>query len=377
MSRRKLKVAFVHEFLTQYGGAERVLEELLKLFPGSVIYTIIYDRNKMGRSFSDATIQTSPLQSFPLAVSRYKWYLPLMPWAIEQLELPSDLDLVISDSSAFAKGVRVPPGIPHLCYLHTPTRYLWSVRDLYVRDAPIPSWVRPFVGPVLDAQKRWDYLAAQRPDRYIANSRNVQRQLLEFYDRETADVLFPFVDIKRFQPAQEIGDYTLVLGRLEPIKRTDLVLEACARLGWPLKVAGTGSWLERYRRQYEDVPTIEFLGRVPDEALPDLYARAKVFVFPAQEDAGITPLEAMASGRPVLAYAQGGALESITPGVSGEFFTKQTPESVMAGLTGHDWTRYTKARIQSQAERFDVQAFDKHFLAIVDELVAEGRTHGH
>ena len=122
---------------------------------------------------------------------------------------------------------------------------------------------------------------------------------------------------------------------------------------------------------------MEFFGGVPDEALPDLYARAKVFVFPAQEDAGITPLEAMASGRPVLAYAQGGALESITPGVSGEFFTKQTPESVMAGLTGHDWTRYTKARIQSQAERFDVQAFDKHFLAIVDELVAEGRTHGH
>lgn len=377
MVARRPKVAFVHEFLTQYGGAERVLEALLEQYPDAPLYTLIYDPEKMGKAFAGRDIRTSPLQQFPLSRSKFKWYLPLMAWATEQLRLPTDLDLVISDSSAFAKGVIAPQGVPHLCYLHTPTRYLWSSRDEYVRDAPIPGIVRPFVGPVLNYLKRWDYLAGQRPDVYIANSKNVAQRLERYYDRQADHILFPFVDLERFRPSDTIGDYVFVLSRLEPYKRADLVLDACRELGWPLKVAGGGSMLGEYKRRYADAPHIEFLGRVDDAQLPELYARARVFVFPPEEDAGMTPLEAMASGRPVLAYGRGGALESIKPGLSGEFFDEQTVESVKKALTSYDWTRYTAASIRTHVAQFDVKPFVAKFDTIVRSTITEGSTrHG-
>lgn len=368
---RPLKVVLVREFLTQYGGAERVLDALLELFPDAPIYTLIYNPDMIGQRYAKRDVRSSVLQSLPFAKAHHKWYLPLMPWAVDQIELPSDLDLVISDSSAYAKGVRAPKGVLHLCYLHTPTRYLWTVRNEYVRDAPIPSWVRPFVGPVLDAQKRWDYLAAQRPNFYIANSRNIAKRLEETYDRRADAILFPFVDASRFHVSEAVDDYVLVLGRLEPIKRTELVIEACLKLGWRLKVGGGGSWLERYRRQYGHHPQIEFLGRVPDEDLPDLYARAKVFVFPAEEDAGITPLEAMASGRPVLAYGKGGALESITPGVTGELFTDQTADGIATALTQFDWMRYNPSVIRAHVQQFDKQMFKRQFMDHVYQAITQ------
>ncbi len=364
-----MKVVLIREFLTQYGGAERVLDALLELFPEAPIFTLVYNPETIGHRYAKRDIRPSVLQSLPLARSHHKWYLPLMPWAVDQIELPKDIDLVISDSSSYAKGVKAPPGVPHLCYLHTPTRYLWTVRDEYVRDAPIPSLIRPLVGPILDAQKRWDYLAAQRPDFYIANSQNIAGQLERYYDRTADAVLFPFVDVDRFKPSNSVDDYVLVLGRLEPYKRTDLIIEACIKLGWRLKVAGGGSWLERYRQRYGQHRNVDFLGRVPDEALPSLYARAKVFVFPAEEDAGITPLEAMASGRPVLAYAKGGVLESIKAGVTGEFFTQQTADGIAAALTKFDWMRYTPSAIRAQAERFDVKAFKAGFMDCVKDAM--------
>ncbi|MBI4022766.1 glycosyltransferase [Candidatus Berkelbacteria bacterium] len=372
MTARPLKVALVHEFLTQYGGAERVLEAFMALFPDALVYTLVYDEIRVGTIFPKERIRTSPLQLLPFK-RHYKWYLPALAWAVEQLEIPQDVDLVLTDASAYAKGVRVPAHIPHLCYLHTPTRYLWSVRDEYVESAPIPALIRPFVGPVLDALKRWDYLAAQRPDRLIANSKNTAIQAKRYYDREPQAVIFPFVNTKRFVPVAqaEVGDYFLMLVRIEPYKKVDLVAEVFAELGWPLKVAGGGSKLAEFRERFAKDPNIEFLGRVSDEALPGLYAHCRAFIFPQEEDAGMTPLEAMASGRPVLAYGQGGALESVKPGVTGEFFTEQTPVALKAALTGHDWMRYTSAEIRRHAERFDLGHFTGRIEQEIETLLDE------
>lgn len=366
-----LKVALVHDLLTQYGGAERVLEQFMRMFPGSLVYTLVYDESRVGRYFPREQIRTSPLQSLPFK-RHYKWYLPAMAWAVEQLHIPSDVDLVLSDASAYAKGVRVPPGVPHVCYLHTPTRYLWSVRDEYVDAAPIPAAVRPFVGPVLDRLKRWDYLAAQRPDRIIANSANIAAQTKRYYDRDADAVVFPFVDTARFQPVPtaEVGDYFLMLTRVEPYKKVDLVAEVFAELGWPLKIAGGGSRLAEFRARFEPQTNIEFLGRVPDEALPRLYARCRAFIFPQEEDAGITPLEAMASGRPVLAYGKGGALESVTAGVTGEFFYSQTHDALRAALTKYDWMRYTPGTIRHHAERFDISRFTEKIEREVEAVLS-------
>ncbi len=369
MSRRGLRVALVHEFLTQFGGAERVLAEFARMFPDARIYTLIHDPAKIGPDlFEPDRIVTSPLQGMPFARTRFKWYLPVMDWATERLVLPGDLDLVLSDASAFAKGVLAPPGVPHLCYLHTPTRYLWSVQDSYVRDAPIPAVVRPFVGPVLRRLKRWDYAAAQRPHAYIANSRNVAEQTKRYYDREPDAVIFPFVDTDRFSGTFTPKDYVFALSRIEPYKRLDLVADACLAAKLPLKVAGSGTRLAELRERYKRYPTIEFLGRVPDDALPKLYGEARVFVFSQEEDAGITPLEAMAAGRPVLAYGKGGALESVKSGVSGEFFDEQTPEALSAALMRYDWQRYRAAAIRAHVAAFDVARFRAKVETVIDDV---------
>ncbi|MEK7184424.1 MAG: glycosyltransferase [Patescibacteria group bacterium] len=365
---RRLKVALVHELLTQLGGGERILVEFSRMFPDAKIYTMIHDPDKIGNAIDPARVITSPLQSMPFSQQLYKWYVPVMDWAIEQFQLPDDLDLVLSDASAFAKGVRAPKGVPHLCYLHTPTRYLWSVQESYVREQPIPALIRPFVKPGLQRLKRWDYIAAQRPHAYVANSTNVAEQLQRYYDRSAEAVIFPFVDTSLFQTSTKVDDYYFILTRLEPYKRVDLVVDACIQLGARLKVAGSGTLLEELRVRYADQPTIEFLGRVTDEALPDLYANARAFIFPQEEDAGITPLESMAAGRPVLAYGKGGALQSVVPGVTGEFFEEQSVDSIAAALTKYDWTSYTSKAIQAHVAQFDVTEFRDKMHTVIETV---------
>jgi glycosyltransferase involved in cell wall biosynthesis len=366
---RKLRVALVHELLTQLGGGERILVEFSRMFPDAKIYTLIHDPAKIGNVIDPSRVITSPLQSMPLSRKLYKWYVPIMDWAIEQLKLPNDIDLVLSDSSAFAKGVLAPKGVPHLCYLHTPTRYLWSVQDSYVRDQPIPALIRPFVKPGLRRLKRWDYIAAQRPHAYIANSDNVATQLQRYYDRTAETVIFPFVDSSLFQLASKVEDYFFILTRMEPYKRVDLVIDACIQAGLKLKVAGSGTQLEELRSRYADSKGIEFLGRVSDEALPDLYAGAKAFIFPQEEDAGITPLEAMAAGTPVLAYGKGGALESVKGGITGEFFYEQTVAAIAQALTKYDWKRYNRSTIRQHVAQFDVTEFRTKVRQIIDDLL--------
>lgn len=365
--KKQPKVALVHDFLTQYGGGERVLDIFREMFPDATIYTLIHDPAKLKGRYKGATVTESPLAGFPLAQARYKYYLPLMPWAIEHIDLPDDLDLVLSDCSAFTKGVRAPHGVPHICYLHTPTRYLWSVQDEYLANSPAPSWAHPFVRTILNRMKRWDYLAAQKPDFYIANSKNIAGQLQQYYDRPADAVLFPAVDAARFKIA-EPDDYFLVLARMEPYKRFDLAIEACIQLGMRLKVVGTGTQFAAITERYKS-PLVEFLGWVPDEQLPELYAKAKAFIFPQEEDAGITPLEAMASGCPVVAFGRGGALESVIPGKTGEFFQEQTTESLAKTLAGHDWTRYNRKAIRRHAEQFDTVQFKRRMIEHITEVL--------
>lgn len=368
MPKRRLKVALVHELLTQLGGGERILVEFSKMFPDAQIYTLIYDEQKIGKVLDPKRIVTSPLQHMPLSRQKYKWYVPMMDWAIEQFQLPDDLDLVLSDASAFAKGVLAPKGVPHVCYLHTPTRYLWSVQDEYVRDQPIPAAIRPFVKPGLQRLKRWDYIAAQRPHAYIANSENIAAQMEQYYNRTAEAIVFPFVDISLFH-LDTPDDYVFMLTRVEPYKRVELVADACVKLGLRLKVAGSGTRLDEFRDRYAAHPTVEFLGRVSDEALPGLYAKARVFVFPQEEDAGITPLEAMAAGRPVLAYGKGGALQSVKAGVTGEFFGEQTAEAIAAALTKYDWTSYNSKAIRAHAANFDVARFREQISDTIDAVL--------
>lgn len=361
---RKIKIALVHEFLNQFGGAERVLEAFIELFPEAEIYTIVYDPKKMHGKFEDVKINTSFLQKFS---KYYKYMLPFMPKAIESLEIPNDVDLVLSDASAFSKGVKVPAGVPHICYLHTPTRYLWIVRDEYVESA-LPSFLRPLkflVDAVLDRQRVWDYLAAQNPDSYIANSKNTALKLHQIYDRKEGKVLFPFVDMEKYHLAKP-EDYVLALGRMEPYKRFDLAIEGSLKADQKIKVVGTGTVHKELIEKYGSNPLVEFLGRVKDEELLDLYAKAKVYLFPQEEDAGITPLEAMASGCPVLAFARGGALESVKEGISGHFFQSQTADEIADKLLKYDWGKFDRNSVRNSIKEFDLKEFKKFILAEVD-----------
>ncbi len=362
-----LRVALVHDLLTQQGGAERILDVLHSLWPQAPIYTLIYNRQVFGDRYADATIRPSFIQRLPWSITKFKWYLALMPRAVEALDF-SGFDLVISDASAFAKGVKVPANVPHLCYLHSPTRYLWSDRESYLKTAPVPVWARPFLNLLMPQLQAWDLVAAQRPNRMIVNSQTVADRTKRYYHRTADALIFPPVDTTTFSIRPSIKEYWFTSGRMEPYKRLDLILDAFAELGWPLKVAGAGSRSSDYDR-WSQFSNIEFVGRVSDTELATLYGEAKAFVFAAEEDAGIVPLEAMASGRPVLAYGKGGAVESVVPGITGEYFAKQTVQSLVAALKAFRPESYDPTAIRAHAMTFDTAVFVEKFLAQVAKTI--------
>lgn len=364
---KKQKVALVHDFFNQFGGGERVLQVFREIWPEAPIYLIASDKKLTDQYLPGAKIVPSFLQNFPGMPKKFKWYLPLMPRAIESFDL-SGYDLVISDSSAYAKGAITKPPTKHICYLHTPTRYLWSDREQYLKDAPIPSLVRPFLPAVIARLQKWDLLASRRPDVVVANSENIRQRTEKYYHFRPKYALFPPVETKRFLPAKKIGDYWLVVARNEPYKRTDIAVQAATKLGLKLKVAGGGTRLSELKQLAG--PTVEFLGRVDDEELAKLYREAIGFIFPPNEDAGITPLEAMASGRPVVAFGQGGALESVVANVTGEFFYEQTVDSLVGVLKTFDLARYDARKIRAHALTFDKEVFKKRFVSIVQHEVA-------
>jgi glycosyltransferase involved in cell wall biosynthesis len=295
----------------------------------------------------------------------YKYYLPLMPRAIESFDL-SGYDIVLSDSSAYAKGVITKAPTKHICYLHTPTRYLTSDKEEYLSTAPIPLPLigKPVVRAILNSLANWDLAASRRPDYLIANSQYIAKRTEKYYGRVPDEVLFPPVDVLRFKIAEKISDYWLVLGRNEPYKRTDLAILAANKLGIKLKVVGGGTKIKELKSLAG--PTVEFTGRVSDDELVDLYSRAIGLIFPPKEDAGMTPLEAMASGRPVIAFGEGGALESVVAGVTGEFFSQQSVDSLVAVLKNFNPAKYNPKTIRAHAMKFDVEKFKNRIREIVN-----------
>ncbi|EKD56078.1 MAG: hypothetical protein ACD_58C00304G0006 [uncultured bacterium] len=360
-----MKVALVHEFLTQYGGAERVLDAFLEIWPDATIHTLVYDEKKMGQFYSKYRVKTSFVQKLPsIPPAGYKWWLPFYPKAIESFDF-SNFDLVLSDSSAFAKGAKTKKTTRHICFMHTPTRYLWQVTKEYLQDAPIPSFIRPIMPPFINYLRKWDYRAAQRPEYIIANSKEVVKRIEKFYNRKADQVIFPYVDTKKFVISDGKKDYFLVAGRQEPYKKTELVIELANKLGFNLVVVGSGTKIDEFKKIAKN--NIKFAGWVSDEKLAGLYANCKALIFPQEEDAGITPLEAMACGRPVIAYGKGGVLESVIPCVTGEFFKDQTIKSLSSAIQNFNQNKYDPKTIRAHALKFDKEIFKKKILDFVDK----------
>lgn len=357
-----MRVALVHDWLNQLGGAEGVLETLVEVFPGAPIYTSIYARDRMPERYRRWEIRTTWLDALPGIHRYHQLYLPLYPLAFDGLNL-SEYDVVLSNKSGFCHGVITGPSTVHLCYCLTPTRYVWNYEEYIAREG-LPGPARRLLRPLIALLRLWDRAAADRVDAFIAISREVARRIRKFYRRPSI-ILPPPVEVERFQPASRTEDYFLIVSRLVPYKRIDLAIQAFNRLGLPLVIVGEGR--DRPRLERMAGPTITFLGRVPADQLAELYARCRAFVFPGVEDFGIAPVEAMAAGRPVIAFAGGGALDTVVEGVTGVFFREPTPESLAEAVRRLEDLRFDPSTIRRHAERFDKRVFQEKIKEIVTQ----------
>lgn len=357
-----MKVALVHDYLSQDGGAERVLKALQELYPEAPTFVLFYDKSKLPEHYFRGEVRNTFLQYLPGIKSHYRWYLPLMPHATECHDL-ADYDVVISSSSAFAKGVLTAPGTMHVSYCHTPTRYLWTDTHSYLEEIKSNWLVKRLLLPVLISRLRvWDQLAAGRVDFFIANSETVRGRIQKYYRRD-ATVVFPPVDTSQYGISQEFGDYFLTGGRLVYYKRFDLVVRAFNRLGIKLKVFGSGPEEGKLREMAN--ANIEFTGQVTDAEKARLYSQALAFINPQVEDFGITAVESMAAGRPVLAFAAGGALETVRDGITGSFFNEQSWNAILDKVLRFDPAMFDPQKIREQALVYDAANFKKQIAEFV------------
>ena len=363
-----MKIALVHEFLNQLGGAERVLQNFLEIWPDATIHVLLYDPEKTHGEFEKFSKKISVLNTFPGAKRFPKFLLPWMPRAIESFEF-KDFDAVLSDSSSFAHAANAKNKL-HICYCHTPARFLWTESEAYLTAQQFHGIFKLIARLFLPGIRKWDRQTAARPNFYIANSRNVQQRIKKYFDRDST-VIFPPADTDFFHPVAEKKDYYFMVSRLEPYKQTRLAVEAFNELGLPLKIAGAGSELATLKKIAKN--NIEFLGRVADDELRVRYSEAKAFIFPAEEDAGITVVEAMACATPVIAYGAGGALESVKAGITGEFFSEQTAGAIVSAVKNFDPKKYDSQAIRTHAQQFDRKVFQKKIKEFVEEKYNENR----
>jgi glycosyltransferase involved in cell wall biosynthesis len=366
-----MKTALVHDDLMQAGGAERVAALLHELFPHAPFYTSVSDLKATLPYFAGIDVRTSFLQHTPFAHRRlHKLALPWYPQAFESLDL-NGYDLVLSSASRFAKGVLTSPETCHVCYCYTPPRFAWRIQDYAAQNRGV-RLSAPFMRRILSNLRLWDVASAQRVDQFVTSSHYVARRIRKFYRRE-ATVIPPPVDISRYTPApaHEIGSHYLVVSRLLDYKRVDLAIEACNRLGVGLRIIGGGPALPALKRLAG--PTVQFLGRIPDRDVAAEYARCRALIFPGEEDFGLTPLECMASGRPVVAYGVGGALETVVEGVTGLFFQEPTVDALAAALQIAGSATFFPTALQAHAARFDVRVFKERMLQFTQEAVADHR----
>ncbi len=357
-----MKVALAHEYFAAWGGAEQVTRVLHDEWPDAPVYTLFAGRRQRA-ALDGWDLRASWLQRLPLGDGRHRLLLPLLPRAVESIRV-EPVDVLVSSSSAFIKGLDVPDATRHVCYCHSPTRYLWDSSERYVREE-VPPPLRPLLAPLLDNLRAWDRAAAQRVDRFVANSHTVRERIRRYYRRE-AEVVYPPVDVASFTlGGRDREDFYLVVSRLVPYKNVDVAVRAFNVLGTRLKVAGDGRDRSRLERIAKD--HVEFLGRQPDAQLRELLAVARGLVFPAEDDFGIVCAEALASGTPVIALSRGGVTEIVEDGTSGALFDESSAEALVDAVRRAESLSFDPAALRRAAARFDAARFRERMRAIVAE----------
>lgn len=358
-----LDVTLCHDWLTGMRGGERVLEILCDGFPRAPILSLLHNPSAISDKINAHPVSVSWLQHMPGIMRTYRYWLPSFPAAVRSLKSPA-ADLVLSTSHCVAKSVRPPPGARHLCYCFTPMRYAWTFFGEYFGDSAVKAAA---ARPLLAALRGWDRRTSRRVDRFVAISRHVQERIKRFYGRD-ADIVYPPVDTQRCTPgAQPEGDFDLVVSALVPYKRIDLAIDAYTQLGYPLRVVGIGSGLEKLKARAG--ANVTFLGWQSDADVLELYRNCRLLVFPGEEDFGIVPLEVQACGRPVVALGRGGALETVQDGVSGLFFPEQTIESLLDAVATASRTSWDRDAIRANAERFGTQTFIDGLAASIERCL--------
>jgi len=364
----------VHDYLNQYGGAERVLEALCEAFPDAPIYTLIYDEAATGHAFRGREIYTSFIQKIPFSRKHHRVFPLLMPIAIEQFDF-SYFDVVLSVSASFAKGIVTKPSTRHINYCLTPTRFLWDDSHHYIDEFKYPWPIKKLVPFFITYLRLWDKEAALRVDKFISISSFVKARVKKYYHNDS-DVIYPPVDVTKYKISNRIEDYFLMVGRLVSYKQFDLAIKVFNAIGKKLKIVGDGP--ERKRLEKMARKNIEFIGLVSDYRMPEFYSHAQAIIFPQEEDFGIVPLEAMASGRPVIAYRGGGALETVIDPAeavargagcpTGVFFDEQTEICLAQAIGQYYQTDWNPEEIRKHTLKFDKEVFKKHILEAVGSL---------
>lgn len=364
-----MRVAIVHYWLVSMRGGEKVVEALCDLYPNADIFTLIYDPNAVSEKIKRHKVTTSFLQRIPGAVKRYKSLLPLMPFALESLDL-GGYDLIISSESGPAKGLIPPPHATHVCYCHSPMRYIWDHYHTYRSDSGrLQRAAMQVFAPWLRA---WDVSTSSRVDRFVANSHHVAARIGKYY-RRPSTVIYPPVAVDDFSPNKGVGDFYLCAGQLVSYKKTELAVEAFSKMGKNLVVIGEGEDLKRLKVMAG--PTVTFLGRVPFPSLKEHMARCRALVFPGEEDFGIVPVEVMASGRPVIAYASGGALETVLHGETGLLFNDQSIDSLIEAVMAFEKIESTfqPGALVAHAAQFSEERFKTEIKGVIDEELRIGK----
>ena len=358
-----MKTAIVHDWLVNYGGAERVVEQMLLLYPDADIYTLVYDEKKMGKIFPKEKVHTSSLQKIPMAEKLYTKFLSLMPKAFEEFDL-TGYDLVIASSSCCAKGVITSPTTPFIAYIHSPMRYAWDLYYDYLKNSG--RLTKFFMKRWMPDIRKWDYISSQRIDTLVANSSYIARRIKKFWNRDAA-VVYPPVDTDRLSISDEAaGDYFVVFSRFVPYKRIDLAISACARLNKKLIVIGSGSQEKELKLLAASCKNadIKFTGRISDSEVKAYLQKCRALIFCAEEDFGIIPVEAQACGRPIIAFGKGGALETVVNEKTGGFFEEQSVESLVKAIEKFEKldkeNTFNPKKIREHAEKFSAENFRKN-----------------
>ncbi|MFC1559537.1 glycosyltransferase [Candidatus Margulisiibacteriota bacterium] len=363
-----MKIAIVHDYLNQFGGAERVVEVLHEIFPDAPIYTSIYLPDEMPDSFRQMDIRTSFMQKLPFLKRHFKKYLLLYPRAFKNFDL-HEYDVILSSSSAFAKGVRKGKNCCHICYCYTPMRFAWRYED-YVQQEKFNGLIKLILPAFISKLKAWDLNTNKDIDQLVAISNYIAKRIETVYNRKSK-VIYPPVETHKFAIAGNVSDYFLIVSRLNPYKKLDIAIKAFNELGLPLKIIGDGPYRKNLERMANN--NIEFLGRISDKELAGYYAGCRALIFPGEEDFGIAPVEAQAAGRPVIAYGAGGALETVIEGKTGVFFNEQNEGSLVDAVKRFKKLDFDSKSVRENALKFDREVFKEEIKAFVDATYRECR----